>query len=338
MRVSHLALTFLFAFACSMSTFVCITGQVTRLELQSKWLRFLQFAIQSYHVDVALVLAHTNRDTFHRFQRDSQHAFESLDSINQFFLRHANDRLRVEAHEHMEMPAPSVSSQFVRRIAQRVGNVTAAFLEAQNIMRMYDSLRHCWRICEDMMRSRNSSYDFYIRLRDDAFFLDDWLPPAIWLTLAPSAFVTDCLHWRGVNDKTIVCNSIKCARVYFDRLAIEAGFNVRDDVENSETLTATLFSRHNIQIHGVCPDRLPIVKSRTYGGVICFEPEQGLDQHGYGRRVRPRLFSSSCPAQFYRSKFEYACVPKTQGLDWVLRRLCQPAETVSTKDVDQNLW
>ena len=197
--------------------FVCITGQLGRLEMENK-IRTLIAPLQEngYEVGVALVLArgqaHFTHGSKPEERYDSEQAvmalLEGLPAVR--VLNGPNFLYKAKIHPkppqiHVDKLLKNDSKHAFERVYER----------AQNHVRMFESYKRCWDIeREDAHLHRQEEYpppqfDVYFRLREDIGFrepfnitlVNEFVEFSRSETKPRVMLVSDCRSWRGINDR-----------------------------------------------------------------------------------------------------------------------------------------
>jgi len=158
-------------------SFVCITGQVNRLELDNKIGAVLNPLRQAgYEPDIALVLddssstPHVTNDQKVKVDYTHQPAFASFSE--------AADALRdmdfnvVTDSPYVQVAEPILNEQYVSQLQQKDGMTDEQHRDrSKNNIRMMES----WGRCYDEMTAdsqRSMEYDIVVRVREDAGFIE----------------------------------------------------------------------------------------------------------------------------------------------------------------------
>lgn len=202
-------------------SFVCITGQLERLELENKIVTVLQPLREAgYEPDIALILDDSSSHVTNtqRVQVDLNPAFGSYGSA----VRHLRDRdFNVLTERPYEQEAdPAVNDEYLSHLHRKHSMSDDQHLErAKNNVRMVNSWADCYREMTKGGADRFESYELAIRLRDDSGFLksldvDDLVTD---LSTQPNTIISNGCRFgdgRGLNDKFAVV-SVDAAETYF---------------------------------------------------------------------------------------------------------------------------
>lgn len=229
--------------------FVCITGQLARLELENK-INNLLLPIQQegYHVDVALVLsggksAFTNENVGKRADlrpKERIPFYEELPEALDVLLRYNMTVVSPHSKEYgtyFKLRDPVIHLQYLEGLyyaQKKMRTFEEQRKRAQNHPRIYESYQRCLAFAEQSVKKATafagtdptmdsptveSYYDTYIRIREDVGFEEPLSTRILRNLVNPprgSITTTECRGWYGMNDRFAVV-SPDIAKVYFDR-------------------------------------------------------------------------------------------------------------------------
>ena len=258
------------------SAFICITGQLGRLELENKMRNIIKPMRQNgYHISVAIVMSKGKPIFTHSAAKEERYdhlrkAIEYLRSLP--YVRVLNPAWT--AYYPIKNPNPP-AVYYVGLKKHDRGKLEEVFERAENHVRMFDSYQRCWDIeRKDALTQYPEvellppAHDVYIRIRDDVgltkplnmtmvnqfrtFSQSKW-NPKIMIT-------SDCRTWGGINDRMAII-SPAAAQEYFlnpyQALAVDPyrGFGKSgknkidwDKVSNTEGLLKSLYEASDIHI------------------------------------------------------------------------------------------
>jgi hypothetical protein len=207
---------------------VCITGQIGRLELESK--RRNVFAPLSNNsmvsVDVVFVLGNESTSVFVNGKADeNQQKYVNAPQIKEF-LRGTVRKVHVK---WVEQPAlPVLNPLYANNLGKMTKSNTKEFQQTRtrSHIRQWYNLRECYNSFVEMEYDHKQKYDAFIRLREDGFLVDRVNPfPVIPGKAAlqpvgdsrkseatvldtsprtPDVILSSCDSWGGYNDKGVV--------------------------------------------------------------------------------------------------------------------------------------
>jgi len=198
--------------------FVCITGQLGRLELENK-IRTLIDPLHrhGYEIGLALVLSKGTPTFTHAFMKEQRYASER--EMLDVFRYHPNVKILNSPHSLYDpMPDPNPPAvYFVNMKKHDDRDLDKVFQRAENHVRQYDSYRRCWDIERSTAPPHGPGepvppqYDVYIRIRDDVGFEKN-LNMTLVNTFTAIArkrnnkaiMVSDCRSFGGVNDRLAI--------------------------------------------------------------------------------------------------------------------------------------
>ena len=183
--------------------FVCITGQLPRLELANKIENLFLPWVQDYDVefDVALVLTNTNHSSVQRVEERDQ----SYYSVEQVYAElSALDGVNVlNSNTDVQSQDPILNPHYIQQRAQDTTMTAAKVLErVQNHVRQFESLAECHH--HIAKRGTPAEYDVVHRVREDSGY---YLPVDFGhiydvLSAHPMTILSsDCQFHGGINDR-----------------------------------------------------------------------------------------------------------------------------------------
>jgi len=199
------------------TAFICITGQLGRLELDNK-IQTLIHPLQEngYNIDVALVLSKGKPHFTHaaykeeRFSTDEE-VMEMLQGLRSVRVINGPNF----SYEPLQNPnPPAIHYENLKRRDPRP--FEDVFARAQNHVRMFDSYQRCWDIERRIAALSDPTnphpppqYDVYFRVRDDVGFEQPFNMTLVndFVTFSRSPehpkimVVSDCRSMGGINDR-----------------------------------------------------------------------------------------------------------------------------------------
>ena len=244
----------------SQRSFVCITGQVERLELEDKVLNLLDPLRRAGVIpDIALVLTESGVP---RFTNDGFVGGQIYSSYN-----HASDYIQSQGYNVLssapfqQSEHPQVSQVYIDKMGDTKFNFLPADRKkrAQNHYRQYESLRQCG----ILYKQANTNYAFAIRAREDlGFRLEIWNGTTSNLTSVmtdlyqtPKTILsTDCRAYDGINDRFAWVSPAAAADYFITPLASMVASRVPNNTRNPETFL--MHSYLNVGINVILSARL----------------------------------------------------------------------------------
>ena len=237
----------------SRRSFVCITGQLERLELDNK-INSVLFPLRAagFEPDVALVLD----DSSLRVTNDVGPKGVDFDyaPVYTVFDDAVRDLQDLDFHVVTDSPYiqaadPIVNEEYVQHLQQKAGMTYEQHRErSKNNIRMMESWQQCY---AEMMADieRSASYDIVVRVREDAGFLEaldiDFLRKE--LAKSPRTVISNgCRTSHGMNDKAAVV-SRDAARSYFlSPLQYYYTRPIHDNVVSSESFIYSTYQEEGL--------------------------------------------------------------------------------------------
>lgn len=183
--------------------FVCITGQLPRLELANKIENLFLPWVQDYDVefDVALVLTNTNHSSVQRAEERDQ-TYYSVEQVHAELS--ALDGVNVlNSNTDVQSQDPILNPHYIQQRAQDTTMTAAKVLErVQNHVRQFESLAECHH--HMTQRGTPAEYDVVHRVREDSgYYLPvDFRHIYDVLSAHPMTILSsDCQFHGGINDR-----------------------------------------------------------------------------------------------------------------------------------------
>lgn len=223
--------------------FVCVTGQLSRFELQSKMTFFFVPNVAAgvlFHVN--LVLSPTSRHVTNRRSGISGWRSHDLGDIVSAF-----ESLRINVHVDIreQTSNPPINAAYLKQLDKLHLREDERIARVQNHYRQWEALSRCW----DGV-AMDTQYDSFVRLRDDSLF---WSPMILThFRGAPGVHVPHCNSWWGINDRGAIVLGSDFARVYFTQMLIHWNESLTIDVVNPETYMAAILRKNYVPIYVNC--------------------------------------------------------------------------------------
>lgn len=232
--------------------FVCITGQLSRLELHNKIRKlFLPLHHRGYKLYIGLALDNTN--TSHYTNKDNGDQMQLYTSISQvqktlldvkgvFNVRHfhnSSDMENLPFNSYYQKSLTNKSSSYVNRTAAQ-----------------FKVLQHCNHWSRAASRSA-----FFVRMREDTFIDHIDLDPIIKLARNGSVVTTACDAWRGMNDKMAFGPSSRAKEFFL--FPFQCYKYQKDIIDrfNSEQLYKNCYEKHGFTV--IASDDFVVTKAVT---------------------------------------------------------------------------
>jgi hypothetical protein len=191
--------------------FVCITGQLSRLEMDSKFEHlFLPLQEIGFQVDVAfalsagsLVFSNPRKVKVHK--NDMAPAFGNETSLLSYMKAHNLGVVSKKGFAYESVSDPHTNRQYEKQLEPKSQNATKKEIQigkavrTVNHARMYDSYQRCMRDIDQ--KTLQGSYDLVVRLREDSSFPVP-VRSKLFTDLPRNTIVSsDCRVWGGMNDR-----------------------------------------------------------------------------------------------------------------------------------------
>mmetsp|Transcript_625 Transcript_625/g.4231 ORF Transcript_625/g.4231 Transcript_625/m.4231 type:complete len:332 (-) Transcript_625:694-1689(-) len=187
--------------------FVCITGQLHRLELDGKVNNLFQPMVQTHVVDIALVLS-TKTASF--VVKRSQKVFAGSGQGNFRTLEEVQRKLQnrfgiVRTKELVQPQAPALNQDYVDMLDKGGVNRTLRVNRSESHIRQWSSYMHCMEMLDEFEEFQGARYNVVLRMRED---LDVLFPVDFHNLLqhigGSNLVVQHCDSWGGINDKIAI--------------------------------------------------------------------------------------------------------------------------------------
>lgn len=243
MCLLFLCLGLLSCSAASHRSFVCITGQLSRLELQSKVKYFFEPNVAAgVQMDVNFVLSPTLRQITNRRSGGLGWRSHELGDVVQAIESLGID---VDVDLREQTRNPPLNAAYMKQLDKPDMRDDERAVRVQNHYRQWEALSRCWEGVRGGMQ-----YDSYTRLRDDSLF---WSPMILTqFEGPPGVHVPHCNSWWGVNDRGAVIIGSVFARAYFVQLLAHWNRSLENNVVNPESYLASVLQKEGIPIHIEC--------------------------------------------------------------------------------------
>lgn len=214
------------------SAFICITGQLSRLELENK-IRTLMEPLhgQGYNIDVALVLSE-GEPKFTNKAADEKRYDSLKDALKVFknlsYVRVLNPNFK--AYSPIPNPnPPAVYYMSLKKVDERPFEEVLERTESH--VRIFDSYQRCWDLeRKDAFANRQGAlHDLYIRIREDVGLS---IPVNMTMLNEFTTFshtnkpklilVTDCRSWGGINDRMAIVSPAAAQEYFWNPLEVMA--------------------------------------------------------------------------------------------------------------------
>lgn len=187
--------------------FVCITGQLHRLELDGKMENLFAVMEATHQVDLAFVLWQSERNlvTAQRQKAATSHAegvYPTFDHVRQRLVGRFG---LLQINEMIQPELPVVNQQLVDLLGRAGENQSLQIRRSRNHIRRWSAYFQCLDMLDEFEGFLVSRYDVVIRVRGDAHVLFPVNFPRILLQLQKQILlVQECDAWGGINDKIAI--------------------------------------------------------------------------------------------------------------------------------------
>jgi len=251
---------------------LCLTGQLERLEIESKARHLVRDLNRTHDIDVVLVVANGTARYVNGFSVANSSAVQATAERLRSRTRAALIRTFVQAgasrvvlNTEPQWELPYLRKQYVLNLNKPMSNVHLAN-RARSHVRQWRSLWNCYKEFSALAQKAGQRYDVLAKFRDDLLIFDK-VEALHERSVYENAVVTqECLSWRGINDKLAVLDARHGLKFFTSPLWVFF-FDRRPFLDMSGNPETFLFRALRAGgIHTRRPlswDKVPAVSSRT---------------------------------------------------------------------------
>lgn len=236
------------------SAFVCITGQMYRLELASKRLNIIRPLVKKYKsVYVGLALENTSVHYTNYRAPTHTHYTDIRDVMHDLKTENVVPLFQKPPDDHVD-----INKVIFRQYDNGAKGAAYTMRRAYNHIRQYQSLFACGNI----LKRLGEVPDVVIRLRDDAFVADFDMESMITkVEETPRKVVAqECARWNGMNDKFAMTAGVNGMTLFQAPLKHYSSTNVPVWVINPETYYLHVYESEGMQT--ALTDAIKVVPSK----------------------------------------------------------------------------
>ena len=234
--------------------FICITGQLSRLELDNKEENLFRHWHDNFEVDmdVALVLSETNYSSVRRGGTIDQAYFSTVDVADRLNKLPGVTVLNTEDFVPAENPV--VNPVYYRqRSADNSQSEEQKFHRAQNHIRQFESMAQCYYHMVQSPRA-GKEYDIVHRLRDDSgYYLPVPFDKVYRMTQKePKTMVSSsCQQHLGINDRGSFVSPVAAYDYFVHPIIFMYTQSIPEDVRSTEMFLMHTYSKtaHLVETH-----------------------------------------------------------------------------------------
>lgn len=225
------------------NVYVCITGQLSRLELQNKIDKlFLPLHNRGYHLYIGLALTTDNVSHFSNNDNgDKMQLFTSIAQVRQA-LFDVKGVLKVRHFRKVNnIENITVNTKYVNSLRAKPGENTT--ITTRRFVYQLRVLQYCYHW------SKMATYSsFFIRLREDTFIDHINLDPIVKKAQDGAVVTTACDAWRGMNDKMAFGPSLRAKDFFILPYQYYLSFEKVIENFNSEQLYKKCYVKNGFNI------------------------------------------------------------------------------------------
>ena len=277
---------------------VCVTGQLCRLELESKIKSFILPSSKIYNVHVHFELEEseckfTNNqnstslggrlNSFFDIETNFGKYFKYFDisSRNDINISHRASSSRHSlsiSYASSLLGEPVIQYRYLYSL-NKLGHVNET-LRAMNHWRQWKTNHNCLHALDAI-----GYFNLYVRIREDLLFHNMFVPQLVWLNQTEhDMWVPRCASWHGFNDKIAIIHS-RARESYFMRVLATYEDNYDDvtcshdhrvcrytfQTKNPEMFLKQALTNANVRVQQLAPEVLPTFTGEHKNGTyFCF--------------------------------------------------------------------
>eukprot|EP00465_Bigelowiella_longifila_P005825 CAMPEP_0185265826 /NCGR_PEP_ID=MMETSP1359-20130426/28930_1 /TAXON_ID=552665 /ORGANISM="Bigelowiella longifila, Strain CCMP242" /LENGTH=312 /DNA_ID=CAMNT_0027855325 /DNA_START=17 /DNA_END=952 /DNA_ORIENTATION=- len=237
---------------------MCITGQLRRLELETKIKNYVEVnQAMGHSVDIIAILDNTAKPRSVNFAHNS--SFSSASSASFTTIREVRAKLQPLVNnlriKSFSQPAEPVVPAWYGDFVRAKSFVTSSE-RVQMHVRQLTSIEHCYYEMIDLEFHKGRRYDMVLRIRDDGYIMKPIKPLNVGHRSSSEEVLVvanECDSWGGVNDKALLVDRMAAKvafthplrALYVDR---EGTLSEGRNYNNPETLMAGIFEKAGIKV------------------------------------------------------------------------------------------
>ena len=251
------------------SAFVCVTGQLKRLELESKIRRLLLPLLNTFkHVRVGLALS-SGKTRYTNMQSNTFSDSSSFISIGEAKAKLKRIGVKAVHFEEPEFAHVELNSAIVNQYDKVGRGIQYRQSRARNHVRQYQTIS----TCNNILGRIDTVPDISIRIRDDAYIshfdVEESLRKLHFEHTSMFIVTEDCAAWHGINDKFALVNGKESESLFVAPIKHYPAESVPQWVINPET-----FFMHSYMMEGlqtITSDSIEIVTSTPVWNDNCWK-------------------------------------------------------------------
>ena len=262
--------------------FVCITGQLQRLELRSKLERIIA-PLAARYPDVVVGLALSVADA-HYTNPDKDDAHEqmpypyTMDTARHMLTSAGATRVHVLTPVHND--SVPINQQIFDQYDKKDRGKAFLLHRAKNHIRQYEALA----ACEEGLKLHSTAPDVVFRARDDAYVVSadmDALIAQTRVQQGTTLLSMQCASWGGINDNFAVLSgwaqNRKGSQYFTAPLQLYHRSNIPRDVINPETYYADTYKRIGLHMQTTADMTVLTARLNVHEGCWRFMPRAVAD-------------------------------------------------------------
>ena len=251
---------------------VCITGQLSRLEIRSKVLGVFEPAERAGVFTRAFVVVQDNREPI--YTSDITYALKHtshksrIEVQQDYRARLAPWLAKFDVREQNFDAIPAVNLSVLPFYRSEKDTARRKFLLKAHISQ-FSMVRNCAQLIVAYEQVHSIQFDTILKLRDNTVVLKPYVVPSPVKRLKAAVFIKDCGGWGGYNDKTAIIPREYMEivlRGWVETLLLDYSKEIHGRSKNSETFLKHLLVLNKIPVHLVSADEMPFVDARLYMG------------------------------------------------------------------------
>lgn len=259
--------------------FVCITGQLSRLELDGKIQNLFEPLYNTHRIDVAFVLSTETSYRAPKIHRSFLH--EEASAFSSFNEIHAKLPLKygmVRILKFDQPDSPMLNFDYVDLLDKKSMNRTLQEARSRSHIRQWYAYQNCLAMIDRFERVLQKRYHIVMRMREDLYIAR---PADINYLLGnvrrQTLLVPSCDSWKGMNDKLAFFHRDTAVKYFMTPLQqfylhSQSVFDLRGTrrVHNPETYLLRVFERVGLNVVNVTGDKLLAIPTLSLSTGSCF--------------------------------------------------------------------
>ena len=253
---------------------VCITGQLSRLEYESKITNiFAENQRRGISVDVFLAIQrHSKAYSKEEFLIPVSDANRTIDEVLRLTRASLHPWLRGTKYMDNITSLEMISIPWRAKYINHLKNKERRDMLGKHL-RQFVGVSACSKLILDEEYSTGVVYDYVLRVRDNTIAVNPFVIPEKELVAFPGVYVKQCNGWGGLNDKVMLLHRRYLLVALNGWIENFLFTKIGENAGNPEQVLLAILEAENIPIYKKHVDDLPLVDGRlSNGGAVCLTP------------------------------------------------------------------